>query len=123
MKKVIIDTNAIMAIAEFGLDLFTELQKTLDFPYSLSVLEGTIQELEKIRQEQRGKFKQAAALGLVLLKSKRINIIKSAGAVDDLLLAFSRQGAWVLTQDSELKQQLHKPYLTIRQKKKVVMIG
>jgi len=122
MKKIIIDTNALMAISELSLDIFTAINDFCDFTYSLHVLEGTIKELEKIKEEQRGKFKMAASLALQLLKAKNVKVIPSMGHVDDILVEYSQKGYLVLTQDVGLKKRLHKPYLTIRQKKKVVMV-
>ncbi|PIN74189.1 DNA-binding protein [Candidatus Woesearchaeota archaeon CG10_big_fil_rev_8_21_14_0_10_45_16] len=123
MKTILVDTNALMAIGEFGVDIFSELDRCSDFPYKVAILEGTISELEKISQEQRGKYKLAAKLALSIIKSKNVKVIKSLGNVDDLLTAYSRKGYLILTQDMALKRRLQKPYLTIRQKKKVVMVG
>ena len=122
MKKIIIDTNALLAISELKIDIFTELEKTCDFPYNLQVIEGTMTELEKIKQEQRGKYKHAARVAELLIVSKKIKIIPSEGDVDDILVEKSQNGALILTQDRELKRRLQKPYLTIRQQKKIVLI-
>ena len=122
MKKIILDTNALMAISEFNLDIFSALEQCCDFPYNLNVLQGTLDELKKISLEQRGKFKLAAKLALSILRSKGINVIKSSGNVDDLLVEYSKKGYLILTQDVILKRRLHKPYLTIRQKRKIVII-
>ena len=122
MKKIILDTNALMAIAEFNIDLFSELERVCDFTYDLYILEGTIKELKKIMEEQRQKFKRAAKLALAIVKAKGIKKIASTDYVDDVLVEFSKKGDLVLTQDIELKKRLTKPYLTIRQKKKVVLM-
>ena len=122
MKKIIIDTNILMAISELSLDVFTAIDDFCDFTYSLQVLEGTITELEKIKEEQRGKFKMAASLALQLLKAKNVKTIPSIGHVDDILVEYSTKGYLIITQDVLLKKRLHKPYLTIRQKKMVVMV-
>lgn len=122
MKKIILDTNAFMAIAEFKLDIFQELAASYDFPFKIYVLEGTVDELQKIKHERWGKYKQAAQLALSLVKAKRIAILKKKGNVDDLLVEESQQGNLVLTQDIALKQQLTKPYLTIRQQKRVIIV-
>ena len=122
MKKVILDTNAVMDMAEFKIDLFTELQRILDIPYQVCILEGTIKELEQIIQGQRMRFARAAKMGLAILKSKKIKILPGEGKVDDILVHYSQQGALVLTQDRELKRRLSRPFLTIRQKKMVVII-
>ncbi len=123
MKKIILDTNVLMAISEFKLDLFTELDNCCDFEYKLFVLERTIAELKKIQQEQRGKFKQAAKLVLSIIKVKKIPILKSSGDVDDILVTYSKKNYLILTQDIALKKRLSKPYLTIRQKKKIILIN
>lgn len=122
MKTIIIDTNALMAIAELKLDIFTALQEACDFPYQLFVLEETMNELEKIQQEQKGKYKAGVKLVLAIIKHKKLGLIKEKGFVDDLLIQHSRQGDLILTQDQELKKKLTKPYLTIRQKKKIIII-
>lgn len=122
MKTIIIDTNALMAVSEFGIDLFREIEKACLFSYQLAVLTGTIQELEKIKEEQRGKFKVAAKLGLLLVEKLKIKQIPSSELVDDELVKHSGQGDIVLTQDQELKKRLTKPYLTIRQKKWIVLV-
>ncbi|MFH1276342.1 MAG: PIN domain-containing protein [Candidatus Woesearchaeota archaeon] len=123
MKKIIIDTNALMAISEFKIDLFSEIEKACDFNFKLCIMQGTIDELNKIIEEQRSKFARAAKLALSLIKAKKTEIIKKQGYVDDILVEHSKKGDLILTQDVELKKRLTKPYLTIRQKKKVVMVG
>ncbi len=122
MKTIIIDTNALMAVSEFGIDLFAEIEKACLFQYQLTVLTGTIQELEKIKKEQRGKYRVAAKLALTLVEKFKLQQITSAGVVDDELVKHSARGEVILTQDQELKKRLRKPYLTIRQKKWIVMV-
>ena len=120
-KKIILDTNALMAISEFKMDIFSELEH-LDYLCEVSVLSGTVDELKKIIIEQRGKYKRAASLGLALLEAKKVKILKSSGDVDDALVKHSKKGSLVLTQDIGLKRRLRKPYLTIRQKRKVIVV-
>ena len=81
-------------------------------------------ELDNIQKEQRGKEKQAARLALSLLKHQNVEVLEDDGTekyVDDRLVYHSQQGDLVLTQDAGLKKRLQKPYLTIRQKKMVVL--
>mgnify|MGYP003985667973 FL=1 len=117
---IIVDTNALIAIGEFKMDVFEEIKKVDSS--QIQILSGTIVELNKIKNEQRGKFKSAASLALSILKAKEIKIQKSEGDVDDALVKLSMKGHLVLTQDKELKKRLQKPYMTIRQKKKVVIV-
>ena len=123
MKKIILDTNALMAFAEFKIDIFSELEKCCNFRYVIYVLSGSINELQKIMENQRGKYKRAAKLALDLLKAKKIPaIVKDHKGVDDLLVEYSKKGNLVLTQDVALKKRLKKPYLTIRQKKYIILV-
>jgi len=122
MEKIILDTNVLMAITEFKIDIFTELERICDFKYQLFILSGIVKELEKIIAEQRGKYKLAAKLALQILKAKKVEVLESAGNVDDLLTAYSQNGYLIFTQDVELKKRLTKPYFTIRQKKTVMMM-
>ena len=122
MKKIIIDTNALIAVSEFKIDIFTEIEKCCNFKYQLFVLEGTITELERIRVEQKGKFKRAAQLAIKLIEAKNVSVLPGEDNVDDWLVIYSKKGQLVLTQDVELKKRLSKPYLTIRQKKKIILV-
>ncbi|HLC81685.1 MAG TPA: hypothetical protein VJH68_03425 [Candidatus Nanoarchaeia archaeon] len=126
MKKIILDTNAMMAVAEFKLDIFRSLEDSCYFPYQLYVLSGTIDELQQIKETQRGKFNLAAKLALGILSIKIsagiVLVISNKGKVDDLLAAYSKKRYLILTQDVNLKKRLFKPYLTIRQKKFVVQV-
>ena len=122
MKKVILDTNAVMEMVEFKIDLFRELERILDIPYQVGVVEGTIKELEEIIKNQRLRFSRAAKMGLALLKAKKVQVLTGKGKVDDVLAQYSQDGALILTQDRELKKRLQKPFLTIRQKKVVEMV-
>ncbi len=106
-----------MAVGEFKIDVFSQLEFD-----RVSVLSGTVNELKKIKQEQKGKYKRYAALALSLLKQKNVNVLESTGHVDNVLVSYSVKGYHILTQDIKLKRRLQKPYLTIRQKKKVVEI-
>lgn len=122
MKHILIDTNAWMIAAEVKLDLFSEVERVLDIPFTIAVLPGTIQELGKIEKEQPGKYRRAAKLALAIIRAKNLRILSGEGYVDDLLVRHSQKGNIILTQDQELKRRLSRPYLTIRQKKKVIVV-
>jgi len=111
-----------MAIDEFKLDLFSAIQQEMTIPYEIVVPDGVLDELHKIMIEQKGKYKRSAKLALSIVNAKRVKIVESEGNVDDYLVKLSQNGQLVLTQDVELKKRLKKPYLTIRQKKKVMLV-
>lgn len=122
MKKILIDTNAWMVMAEFKVDLFSELARLCDFPYRIYILGGIRRELKKFIKEQGGKEGRNAKLVLSLVKAKKVKTLRGEGEVDDLLVKHSQEGDLILTQDKQLKKRLARPYLTIRQKKYVMMV-
>ncbi|MEK6950783.1 MAG: hypothetical protein AABX13_03605 [Nanoarchaeota archaeon] len=121
MKTILIDTNALLAVVEWKIDLMEELKKAYDFPFLIAVVEGTQEELGKIAREGRGKEKRLALLALALLQAKLIPHLPGKGNVDKVLIQYSKKGYLVLTQDRELKKKLMKPYLTIRQKRRILV--
>jgi len=151
MKTIILDTNALMAIGQFKIDVFMELERVCDFKYGVKVLDKTVDELEKIINEQRGKYQERAKLALDIIKKKKIKKIRTKDiyatsvakrilpttkglparrvpprqTVDDILVMLAKKGMIVVTQDKELKGRIKEvggKLMTIRQKKKIVFI-
>ncbi len=130
VRKVVLDTNALLAIKQFNLDVLSAVDDACDFAYRLFVFEGTFDELDKIIDEQKGKDVVAAKLAKQIVMRKvndgKIEIIDDFYPTHDVdynLVHASRLGYLVLTQDRALKKRLEKPYLTIRQKMMVSMVG
>jgi len=109
-QKVIIDTNGLMILGQFGLDIFSELGR-LGFD-SYIVVRASVKELEKIIASGRGKDKMAAKIALSLLD--RCTIIEESGFADDLIMENAIvMKASVLTNDAELKKRLCSKGVTI----------
>ena len=119
-KIIIIDTSSLLSAVEWKIDLFSQLEKVCDFSYQTAVLQASLDELERIKSTADGRL----VFGILKdkLKNKLILILPHSGYVDDLLVEKSREGAVILTQDMQLKKRLIKPYLTIRQKKMLMMV-
>ena len=100
---VILDTNGLMVPAEFGVDIFSELE-ALDFDEWI-VPSGVVRELESIASRGRGMGRGAARVALSLLD--RCRIVVSEGNVDDSILKLAIESkAAVFTNDSELRKRL-----------------
>lgn len=131
MRKIILDTNFLLIPGRFGLDIFDELGRIVDFPYETSVLEGTIRELQGIEasKTQKGADKRAAKLALSLIKAKDLTIIESPPDedVDTCILNHAvKDSAVVATQDGGLKRRLeiqNIPRIVLRQKNHLEVIG
>ncbi|MBR9683167.1 hypothetical protein GOV03_01365 [Candidatus Woesearchaeota archaeon] len=124
MKLIILDTNTLMAIMQFEMDIFSEIDKLADFQHEIVILDKTKDELEKIIGEQKGKFQQRAKFALTVVKKKELRELKTEKEnVDDLLVEFAQKGAVIVTQDKELKDRVKAvkgQVMTIRQKKRVI---
>ena len=127
MKKIIIDTNFLLIPGQFKIDIFSEIRRISDFPFSLLVFDKTIDELKMIIKRQKGRQKQAANLGLQLLKRKDLKIIptKAEKSVDSLILEIADKNTVVATQDAALKNALRKKgiaIITMRAKRHLVIV-
>jgi len=124
MKKIILDTNFLLIPAQFKVDIFDEIDRIILEKYELFVLDKTIDELNKIINDKKQKLRnrKAAKLGLQLLKSKKVKIIKTREdlLVDDLIVKL--KGYIVATQDIGLKNRIKGKIITLRAKKKLILI-
>ena len=101
--KIILDTNALMAPVQSGVDIFSDLA-TLDFDEFI-VPSGVVRELERLASSGRGADQNAARVAISLLD--RCRIVETDGNVDDAILTLATgTGAAVLTNDAELKARL-----------------
>ena len=119
--KIILDTNFLMAIAQFRIDIFSEIDRIADFRYDIFILDKTIDELNNIIKTQKGKDKMAASLALQLINAKSIKQIKTKeGKTDDLIVENASKDTVIATQDKELKRRVKLKsagIICIRQKK------
>ena len=83
MKRVILDTNVIMALVQLKIDIHEQLKE-----YAVYIVQGTLDELHKILKEGKGKDKLAAKLALEVLSAKKIDILSGEGYVDDILVEY-----------------------------------
>jgi len=133
---IVLDTNFLLIPGQFKVDIFRELERIIDAPYRLVVLDATIDELKELRDKKgaKGRDKDAAKLALRLVQAKtetqNINIVTSAEPyVDQAILQMVQEDRKdkklvVATQDQELKRLLKKAgtkTITLRQKKYLII--
>lgn len=128
MKKIVLlDTNFLLIPAQFRVDIFAELQRLCNFSYEAAVLAATVDELEGIigNKAASAKDRNAAKLGLQLMKAKGVKIIgvdkgatggsaliaerKVFKSTDKAILDFAASGRGsvvVATQDRLLREKL-----------------
>lgn len=112
MMKVIIDTNALMASEQFGVDIFSELER-LGYAECL-VPASVLAELRSLASgAKRGKDKVAARVALVL--AERCRVLGEEGIDADVAierLALDEKAA-VFTNDRALKKRLSSNGITV----------
>jgi len=112
--KIILDTNFLLIPIQFKVDIFSEIDRICMFKYKLYIVDKTIDELNKIIEEQKGKHKLAAKVALQFVKKKGISVIKTKeGPVDDIILDLLGEGHILATQDALLKKRAVKKGIRI----------
>jgi len=110
--KVILDTNALMAPEQFGVDIFSELQR-LGFVECL-VPRPVLRELKSLTtRADKGRDKMAARVGLGLAGQCKImdTLVKDADrAIEELAIS---ENASVFTNDRILKKRLFSKGITV----------
>ena len=128
MKKILLDTNFLMACSQFKVDIFAEFDRLCDFNYRLFVLDNILKELKDIIETQKSVHKDAAKVALQLLKLKKVNVVKTGSEkhTDNIILDYAEKGYLVATQDKDLKRRLINRDLSVialRQKKVLVVVN
>ena len=128
MKRIIIDTNFLLIPAQFKVDIFTEINRIMQEPYELCIVDKTIDELNSIKTKASGRDKRAADLALQLLKAKKIKHLKTEKNLntDKLIVKLAKSPDCVVaTQDVALKRVLKQnkvKLIVLRQKKHLELV-
>lgn len=105
-RHIVLDTNFLLIPEQFGIDIFTEIDRICHFPYQLCIIDATEGELEKLGKN-KGAAGRAANVALVLLKTHSIAHLPAEGrSVDAAIMAHAKSGWVVATQDRELRRKL-----------------
>jgi rRNA-processing protein FCF1 len=124
VMKVLMDANFLMIPGMFKVDVFREMQMFGNpEPYTLDLV---VKELESVARA-RGQDSRHAHMGLFLLDSKGVKVIKARGSdTDSEIQRIAKEGNFVVcTQDRELIKKLRKKgtgIITLRQMKYLIKI-
>jgi len=123
VKKIILDTNFLLIPAQFGVDIYSEIDRICHFNYELYVLDKTLDELDHLIKTLRGRDKAAVRLSRAILEAKKPKTLKTSAKdyVDDIILGL--KGYIVATQDKPLRLELKRKgvkTIVLRQKKYLI---
>jgi len=117
--KVILDSNALMIPGQFGVDVFSKLER-LGYNQFL-IPRPVIKELKTLQAHAKGKDKIAASIALSL--TSRCEIVESEKGADDAIIQMAKDmNVAVLTNDVALKKRLKENGIItiyLRQKKRL----
>ena len=116
--KVILDTNFLMAVTQFKIDVFDQLRG-----HELYTIDQVIDELIK-KSMGNSRDSKSARMGMDIVKSKGLKVLKSKERNADMsLLEYSKKGYTIATQDIKLRKSVKEAggrVIFIRQKKYVL---
>ena len=129
--QVILDTNFLAVPAQFGVDIFSEIERVLERRVEFVLLESTVKEIELKGGLGAGKT-DAKVFRIAKDFIQRCTVVKvpealTAMLVDDQLLEYAIlvKGA-LATNDRELRTRARErrvPVLLLRGKKRVILEG
>ena len=123
-KIVILDSNAIMMLFEFSINLEDELTRLVG-KYHILVPKPVFKELKYLSEKGKGTKKINAKSSLKLMERYEIADIEEKTVDDSVLSLAEKTNGIVLTNDKELKKRLkEKSYQVIflRSKKKLEIV-
>ena len=115
METIILDTNFLVYLLEFKIDLFQELDRITEAGYKVKILDKTLDELKNLKS-------MYAKIALKLTDKFEIIKTNSDKCVDDILAESEDPNTIIGTQDKELKSRLKPSKLIIRQKKYLAIV-
>jgi len=126
MAKLIIDTNFLMIPVQFKVDIFEEFRRIMETPFTLYIIDKTIDEISKLKQ--KSKTKSAASVALLSIRKYNLRIIPTSDPekdVDSLILEKAKKCDFVATQDIALRVRLKKAgvhIITLRKKSFLALV-
>ena len=126
-KKILLDTNFLLVPYQFGVDIFTQIDRIMHSQYRIFVLDKSVEELKKVIEEQKGKSRDAAKVALELIAIENIAIVKTQGnkKTDDAIIELSSEDDYIVaTQDKDLKRRLinHGVGVIVLRQKKILVL-
>jgi len=104
-KTVILDSNAILMLFEFSVDLESELTRLLG-QYKIIIPSTIVEELIYLSKKGRGQKKINAKASLELIKEYNIYNIDTNDADESVFLLAKKTNGIVVTNDKELRKKL-----------------
>ena len=111
-KRVILDSNAILMLFEFSVDLESELTRLLG-SYKIIIPKPIFNELVFLSKEGKGQKKNNANASLKLIKKYDIVDVEAKDADESVFLLAQKIDGIVVTNDRDLRKRLKKNSISV----------
>jgi rRNA-processing protein FCF1 len=128
--KIILDTNFLLIPAQFGIDIFSEIDRLVSLKFELIIFQDILNELHELSKQSIKKQKE---VNITLELANRCKLIElnssssTAQSVDDKIFYQAVKNRWIVaTNDRKLRKKLraHKvPVIMLRKKTHLVIEG
>ncbi len=106
MKKILVDSNFLIDCLKFKVDFLENIEKLIEEPFEILILENVLRELEKM-SKKKTKESKYARLALKIVKEKNFRILKSSFEdTDEAIVSASDKNTIVATNDLKLRKTL-----------------
>lgn len=113
-KKIILDTNFLIYCVKYKIQIEKELDRIIDSNYKIYIIDKTLDELKKLRENNKTKLQAKIALE-ICSNFKAIETNKDK-LVDDLIKESIDNNTIVATNDKALKSSLKCQVIVVRSK-------
>ncbi|MFX1296525.1 MAG: PIN domain-containing protein [Promethearchaeota archaeon] len=128
--KILLDTNFLMIPAQFGIDIFKEIDRLISRKFKLIIFQGIIDELKVLLQSSVKKQKEVQIALELTKRCEKIdlNSDKITGqTIDDKIFQLATSNRWIVaTNDRKLRKKLRAhqvPVITLRKKAYLIIEG
>lgn len=104
MKKILLDSNFLIACLKFKVDL-SEIENLIAEPFQLITLTPIVNEIKTLAGS-KSKDSRYAKLALKLLKTKKIKVLETSKKADEAILELADKSMLVATNDLSLRKKL-----------------
>lgn len=111
-KRVILDSNAILMVFEFSIDLESELMRLIG-NYKIIVPKPIFDELIFLSKEGKGQKKNNAKASLELIRRYDIVDVEAKDADESVFLLAKKSNGIVVTNDRELRKKLKENSISV----------
>ena len=127
--KILLHTNFLFIPLQLKIDIFSEINRLINFKYEMIILKASIDELKSLYKS--ASIYRKKQIEFVLKQTEKIKIVDYTdedGTVDELILKFAstHSNVIVATNDQNLRRKLrkkHVPVIYVRQKKTLGLDG